>query len=154
MAGRSVRELATAKRDAFLAAFAELGTVTHAAQSVGIDRKRHYEWMDTDPEYPHLFSEAGVKAKEAMVREARRRAIEGTEKPIYQGGKLVGTIREYSDTLLIFLMKGAMPETYRERVDVTMDIPGLAARIASEFGTDLDADALMAEAERIISGGR
>lgn len=149
---RRTSETATAKRDAFLAAYAQLGTITHAAVAAGVDRQRHYGWMDTDPAYPALFAEAGAKAKEAMVREARRRAIEGTEKPVYQGGKLVGTIREYSDTLLIFLMKGAMPETYRERVDVTMDIKGLVARFALEAG--LDEQTVMAEAERILADAR
>lgn len=147
---RRTRETATAKRDAFLAAYAKLGTITHAAEAVGIDRQRHYGWMDTDPAYPALFAEAGTKAKEALVREATRRAIEGVEKPVYQGGRKVGTIREYSDTLLIFLMKGAMPQTYRERVDITMDITSLVQRIADEEG--LDTESLVAEAERIVAG--
>lgn len=47
--------------------------------------------------------------------EARRRAVEGTLKPVYQGGKKVGTVREYSDILLIFLLKGGKPDKYRER---------------------------------------
>ena len=151
--GRSVRESAHAKRDAFLAAYVELGTLTHAAKVVGTDRSSHYFWMDTDPEYPALFAAAAAKGKEAMVREARRRAIEGTEKPVYQGGKLVGTIREFSDTLLIFLMKGAMPETYRERVDVTvLDVRAEAERLAGEMG--LDAETILAEAESILAKSR
>jgi hypothetical protein len=139
------------KRDAFLAAYAELGTLTHAAGAVGIDRSSHYKWMDTDPEYPALFAAAAAKGKEAMVREARRRAIEGTDKPVYQGGKLVGTIREYSDTLLIFLMKGAMPETYRERVDISMDVRTVIDRLTSD---PVEREAAIAEAERILAGRR
>lgn len=150
---RRVSVSAHDKRDAFLAAYVELGTLTHAAGAVGIDRSSHYKWMDTDPEYPSLFAVAAAKGKEAMVREARRRAIEGTDKPVYQGGKLVGTIREYSDTLLIFLMKGAMPETYRERVDVTvLDVRAEAERLAGEMG--LDAETILAEAESILAKSR
>lgn len=130
-------------------AYASLGTITHAAEAAKVDRQRHYGWMDTDPAYPALFAEAGIKAKEAMVREARRRAIEGTVKPVYQGGKLVGTIQEYSDTLLIFLMKGAMPETYRERVDVTLDVRRVIERLTDD---PLEREAAIAEAERIIAG--
>jgi hypothetical protein len=148
--GRPTRETQHGKRDAFLVAYASLGTITHAAEAAQVDRGQHYRWMDTDPAYPALFAEAGTKAKEAMVREARRRAIEGTAKPVYQGGQRVGTIQEYSDTLLIFLMKGAMPETYRERVDVTiLDVRAEAERIAVEMG--LDADSVMAEAEAILA---
>jgi len=38
-------------------------------------------------------------------------------KPVYHGGKRVGFIREYSDVLLIFLLKGLRPAKYRERVE-------------------------------------
>lgn len=149
--GRATRETQHAKRDAFLAAFSRLGTITHAAEAAGVDRGQHYRWMDGDPEYPHLFSEAGKQAKDNLVREATRRAIEGTEKPVYQGGKRVGTIKEYSDTLLIFLMKGAMPETYRERVDVTLDVRSAIERLTDD---PAERQAAMAEVDRILAESR
>ncbi len=34
-----------------------------------------------------------------------RRAVDGVDEPVYQGGKKVGSITRYSDTLLIFLLK-------------------------------------------------
>jgi hypothetical protein len=52
-----------------------------------------------------------------LEQEARRRAHDGVRKPVYQGGKRVGYIQEYSDTLLIFLLKGLRPEKYRERFE-------------------------------------
>lgn len=149
MSGRRVRETAHAKRDAFLAAFAELGTLTYAAKSAGTDRSSHYYWMEHDPEYPVLFAEAAHKANDALEAEARRRAVVGTDKPVYQGKELVGTIREYSDTLLIFLMKGALPSKYRERIDITMDVTAEARRLAQELGLS-EADVL-AEAEAILA---
>ena len=33
-------------------------------------------------------------------------------------GQAGGTVRRYSDTLLIFLLKGLKPEVYRERLEV------------------------------------
>ena len=56
--------------------------------------------------------------------EAVRRAKDGVERPVYQGGKLVGHVQEYSDTLLIFLLKGARPEKYRDRVQRELSGPG------------------------------
>jgi hypothetical protein len=53
--------------------------------------------------------------------EAVRRAYEGVEKPVCQMGKEVGVIREYSDTMLIFLLKGLRPAKYRERYDVVVE---------------------------------
>jgi hypothetical protein len=43
----------------------------------------------------------------------------GTLKPVYQGGKKVGAVREYSDTLLMFLLNGGRPEKYKHRIDHT-----------------------------------
>jgi len=139
------------KRDAFLAAFAQLGTISHAAEAAGVSRDDHYAWLKKDPDYPRLYAEAGERARESMVREARRRAIEGTEKPVYQGGKRVGTIRDYSDTLLIFLMKGAMPETYRERIDITTDVRTAIERMTND---PEERAAAMLEVERILSEAR
>ncbi len=141
------RNIAHLKKRAFLAAYSKLGTVTHAADAAGIDRRSHSNWMHGDPKYREAFASAGEMAVQHLEREARRRAIEGTEKPVYQNGRLVGTIREYSDTLLIFLLKGARPERYRERVDMTVDLRREAERVAAERG--LDVERLLARAEEI-----
>jgi hypothetical protein len=53
-----------------------------------------------------------------MEQEAIRRGQHGVEKPVFQGGKEVGAVREFSDTLLIFMLKSRKPETYRENVKV------------------------------------
>ena len=37
-------------------------------------------------------------------------------------GQAGGTVREYSDTLLIFLLKGMKPEKYRERYQVDHNV--------------------------------
>lgn len=113
-------EITHPKKRAFLAAFAELGTVTHAADAAKITRKTHYLWMkDDDSEiYKAAFEDAQHHACDSLEREARRRAVHGTDKPVFHQGIECGTIREYSDTLLIFLMKGAMPEKYRDRAEV------------------------------------
>ncbi len=63
----------------------------------------------------------GDKVKLAQLeQEADRRAIEGFEKPVYQGGELVGTEQRYSDTLLIVRLKALAPERYKERGEVTV----------------------------------
>ncbi len=65
-----------------------------------------------------------------LEAEARRRAVEGVRKPVYCRGEIVGTVKEYSDTLLIFLMKGARPEKYRDNVRVERTGPNdLAERM-------------------------
>lgn len=110
---RGERTLLT-RQGIFLEAFARLGNVSGAARETHILRKSHYDWMQ-DPTYAARFREAEKVAADALIQEARRRALEGTDRPVFQGGAQVGSVREYSDPLLMFLMKGAMPNVYRER---------------------------------------
>lgn len=109
------RHTTAAKKRAFLGAFRKVVSITRAAQIAGIDRDVHYDWKKNDPEYAAEFEECQAVAWTVLEDEAIRRASEGVQKPVYQGGKRVGYVQEYSDTLLIFLMKGAMPDKYRER---------------------------------------
>lgn len=108
----------TPKKAAFLAAFAETGNLSVSAAAAKVHRSMHYAWLAKDPDYREAFEQARETAADRLEQEARRRAIEGTERPVYQGGKLVGTVREYSDTLLIFLLKGVRPDVYRDNVSV------------------------------------
>ena len=112
------------KKRAFLAAYAECGNVTHAAELAGVSRRSHVDWMK-DPAYVEAFRAAEDQAADKLEKEARRRAIEGLERIKFgrNGEPLVNphtgqpyTAREYSDTLLIFLLKGIRPEKYRENV--------------------------------------
>ena len=105
------------KKEAFLAAYAEAGTVTHAAELAGVSRTAHYQWME-DAEYVERFREAERQACDRLEQEVRRRAIEGVEEPVFYQGKECGTVRKYSDTLLIFATKGALPQKYRENSSV------------------------------------
>lgn len=107
----------------FLAAFRKCGNITAAAEKAGLaDRRQHYRWLKSDPRYRAAFAEVEAEAVDALELEARRRAQIGWDEPVYQGGKQVGSIRRYSDTLLIFLLKGARPEKYRERHEHQHDV--------------------------------
>ena len=104
-----------AKKRAFLDAYAETGTIKRAAEIAGIERKSHYLWLEKDPEYVEEFKSAREQAGDSLEQEARRRAIEGVPEPVWYRGQIVGEIQKYSDTLLIFLLKGAKPEKYAEK---------------------------------------
>ena len=103
------------KQKDFLAAYAACGCIRYAARNAKRSRSAHYKWMQ-DAAYAEAFAEAREEACEALESEARRRAVAGVRKPVYYQGDVVGMVREYSDTLLIFLMKAAMPEKYRDNV--------------------------------------
>ncbi len=132
MSGSTEQMVATTKQR-FLDAYAQLGTVTSASEHVGISRRDHYHWMERDPDYPARFQTACEKAVDKLEREVVRRGAEGWDEPVYQGGKLVGTVRKHSDLLLIFALKGLRPDKYREKHSVehtVVTVGAIEARIA------------------------
>jgi hypothetical protein len=86
----------------------------------GIDRGTHYGWIKKDPEYRAQFEAATDQAAQTLKDEAVGRAYEGVERPVTVAGKRE-LVREYSDTLLIFLLKGMRPAKYRERYGVVVE---------------------------------
>jgi hypothetical protein len=108
----------------FLSEYALTGNLSHSARKAGIDRQTHYNWLQADGAYAAAFSDAEQAARDALEGEARRRAVDGTLKPVFWQGTQCGAIREFSDTLLIFLMKGAWPDKYRERWKGEISGPG------------------------------
>ena len=113
-----MHEIARPKKEAFLAAYAKCGIITRAAELAKCGRRSHYVWMQEDPDYPERFHAANEEACDHLESEARRRAHEGTSKPVFYKGQVCGVVTEYSDTLMIFLLKAARPDKYRERMDV------------------------------------
>ena len=113
------REQTTHLKKKFLEAFASYGNVSAAAQAAGIRRREHYRWLEKDRKYAEEFADAELQAADALEMEARRRAQVGvwTGKTAVDVDSKVKRIMEYSDTLLIFLLKGLKPEKYRERFD-------------------------------------
>lgn len=109
------------RQAAFLEAFKECATVTHAAEIAKVGRRTHYDWLKKDPAYVEAFEEAEIAAIDTLIQEARRRAVQGVSEPVYHKGEVVGAIQKYSDSLLMFLMKGAMPGKYRDNHHVTVD---------------------------------
>lgn len=113
----------TAKKRAFLAAYAETCSISRAADAAKIRRETHYAWLGQGGEYALQFANAKAQAAERLEDEAVRRAHEGVERPMSIAGERE-LVREYSDTLLIFLLKGMKPEKYRERFSGELAAPG------------------------------
>ena len=107
------------RKAAFLEEYSKTGNVAHSCRIASVDRKSIYNWKEKDPEFLALFSEAHECALDALEFEARRRAVEGVLEPVFYKGEECGHIRRFSDTLLIFLMKGENPGKYRDNIAVS-----------------------------------
>ena len=106
------------KKEKFLQALATGGNVTFAAAAAGIARRTAYRWRDEDPDFATAWESAAEEAADRLEQEAWRRAIHGTDEPVHYQGRRVDVVKRYSDTLLIFLLKGFRPEKYQDRQQI------------------------------------
>lgn len=91
--------------------------ITTAARWAGYTRQYVYELRKADPAFAKAWDEALEESIDLCEAELHRRAFDGMLKPVFYLGKRIrGGVREYSDTLAIFLMKAHRPEKYRETV--------------------------------------
>ena len=102
-------------RAAFLRVLRESCNVSAAAREVGFARRSLYTLRERDEEFAAQWDEAVEEATDTLEREARRRAVEGTDRPIYQRGELVGYEKQYSDTLMCLLLKAHRPQKFSEK---------------------------------------
>ena len=100
----------------FLETLRETANVSRSAKIAGVSRKTAYKHRETSETFRDAWDDAIEEGLDYLEEEARRRAFEGTQKPVYQRGELVGHVREFSDTLTIFLLKGRRPEVYGDRL--------------------------------------
>lgn len=111
----------------FLTALARTGNVTMSARAAGISRRTANEYRRHNAAFALVWQDAMDEATDLLEAEMQRRAVEGVVEPVYgrryevvngrsvqvSDGK-VGEIRKYSDTLLIFALKGNRPEKYKD----------------------------------------
>ena len=101
----------------WLNAFRETGMVTAACRVAKVGRRTVYD-ASIDEEFAAAWDEIEQETTDVMEREAYRRAVDGVPEPLVSAGKHVTDVRKYSDTLLIFMLKGRRPEKFRENVKV------------------------------------
>lgn len=126
----------TGPQRAFLAAYSQLGNITAAAKAAGCHPARHRNDWAKNPEYMAAFLDAQEEANDLLEAEALRRATRGTDRPVFHKGKQCGTIREYSDQLLVILLKANRPTKFRENVNHSGDLTTTIKMYGKEAPTD------------------
>jgi hypothetical protein len=109
------------KDDEFFDALARGQPPGASAKSAGYTLAMVRERRKSDADFERRWKEADELAIERMEAEADRRAVDGTDKPVFYQGERSGEVREYSDSLLIFRLKARRPEVYRERFEHSAD---------------------------------
>lgn len=138
-------KLTPEKLTAFCAALAETCNVGKACAAVGVSRYTAYKWRKVVPDFAEAWDEAMKAGVLGLEDEAHRRAFEGTDEPVWHQGAQCGTVRKYSDTLAIFLLKAHAPEKYRENSKVEFN-----GRLAI---CDMSEDEIRAELAALVAAG-
>jgi len=136
----------------FLDALTFRPVVQYACDRAGIDDSTAYVARHREPEFAAAWDkalDAGIQHAEA---ECWRRAKDGTLRPVYQQGRRVGSVREFSDQLAMFMLRAHRPDRYGEKITVTV-LQREAQRIAEEMGLP-DAAELIAVAEQIANAAK
>jgi len=133
--------LQASRKADFLTALSDGYSVRAAADKAGVSRRTPYGWRNADPTFAARWQTLLAPVGDPLEAEAQRRAVEGIEKPVYRSGTLVGHVRDYSDSMLMFLLKAKYPEKYDRRGDNTkgadpaIDIEGARDALLSKFST-------------------
>ncbi len=147
MANRTSR---TPEKDAaFLDTLRDGASVSASCLAAAYGRASVYEWREADEAFKAAWDDAADEGTDRMEDEAYRRAVRGTTKPVFQGGKRVGEVQEFSDTLMIFMLKGRRPEKFKDRSTVDMN-----AKVHVDAGSDFaEFTRAMETAAALKSGG-
>lgn len=100
----------------FIQMLADTGSVTQAAQHVGLSTVSAYRLRNAPD--GHAFATAWEIAIQAasrrLVDEAMDRAFNGADEPVFdRDGKRVGRRIRYNDRLLMFMLRALQPERFR-----------------------------------------
>jgi hypothetical protein len=112
------------KKAVFLDALSRLASIIRACQVARIPRRTVYNWRSQDEGFATAWEQAIELGTDALEDEAVRRALHGVLKPVYQKGRRVGSIREFSDALLIALLKARRPSKYRDNLKIDAKVSG------------------------------
>jgi hypothetical protein len=81
---------------------------------IGVSRAALYKQRAHDDGFANLWDDAVEQGVDRLEDAAFARAVEGVEVPVFHRGVRVGSVRRYSDALLIALLKAKRPAAYRD----------------------------------------
>lgn len=110
--------------DIFFEMKAQTDNIGLSAKAAGYSRRVVYEYRDEDDEFSKRWQEAEEEHIERLEMAADQRAVEGVTEPVFYQGQQCGTVKKYSDTLLMFRLKAKAPEKYRDRQEIKSELSG------------------------------
>ncbi len=109
------KRLSLRKQAKFLDILAQTGKVAESARAVGFTTTAFlHKVRREDEDFAEAWDQAVQAAGDVLEAEAHRRAIDGVMDPVFYKGEVVGHKLQYSDQLLMFLLRGTRPEKYNQ----------------------------------------
>lgn len=99
----------------FLHFLGRSGSVTFAATRAGLERRTLYRRRANDEQFATHWDEALNLGIDRLQDDAMQRALNGTERPVWRNGTQVGSVQQYDNRLLQFLLRAHRPEVYGDR---------------------------------------
>jgi len=115
-------------RRAFLKHYARYGSISAAATYCRIATSTATLYRDTNPDFAQEMMDALDEHRARIERAIYERGVEGVEEPRFNATGQIGTVRKYSDQLLLAYAKRHISE-YRE---------GDTSRVAVAVGVELN----------------
>ena len=100
------------RRTKFLKKLAQTANVSLSARHAEISKSALYKHRQKTPSFAAAWDDALGEALDALEQAVIERAQHGVEKPVFFGGNQIGTVRNYSDALAMFMLKAKRPEVY------------------------------------------
>ena len=116
------RKITSESKDLFIKHLKQTCNVTASAVTAGCSVRAIYYIRERDEEFAEKWEEAVGEATDSLEAEARRRAVDGFEEPVYYKGVQVGAYLKYSDRMLELLLKAHLPEKYSNRIQHSGDV--------------------------------
>jgi hypothetical protein len=121
-------------REAFISMLGEIPNVTVISKLFGVHPSNVYRMREKDESFDNACREAMNQGYDLIEEEARRRAVDGVDEPVFFQGELVSTQKKYSDKLLLALLKAYKPKKFNpgakisvgdgEKISMTFNIGG------------------------------
>jgi len=98
----------------FIDVLGSTGNVSAASRAAGVRRMAAYRRRSKDAEFAANWADAIEDSLDELEYELRRRAVDGTDKPVYYGGEKVGDVKSFNDTLGMFLLRARRRDVFGE----------------------------------------
>ena len=99
----------------FLREFARTGSISAACRAAGPARRTVYRWRDAHADFRARWENARAGAVERLRDEVMERALVGTERPVWQDGRIAGHETVVDTRVLWKLLQALQAETYGPR---------------------------------------